>query len=115
MKIGSSAGLAAIAGIAIAGGTAAAAHLAPAPAPKEYVVTMANMSFGKLPAGVKVGDVIVWTNKDTVPHSATARDRSFDVRLGQGQTVKMPVKKAGTFQIYCIYHPAMRATLTVAP
>lgn len=85
-----------------------------ASAPRQYTVTMANMSFGRLPAGVKVGDTIVWVNRDTVPHSATARDRSFDIRLGQGQTIRMPVKKAGTFAIYCIYHPAMRATLTVA-
>lgn len=84
------------------------------PAAREFTVTMANMSFGKLPAGAKVGDVIIWVNRDTVPHTATARDRSFDVRLGQGQTVRMTLKKAGTFAIYCIYHPAMRGTLTVA-
>lgn len=103
----------ALAGIAATG---AVAHTLAVPvvAPREFTVTMANMSFGKLPSGVKVGDVIVWVNRDTVPHSATARDRSFDVRLGQGQQVRMTVKKAGTFAIYCIYHPAMRGTLTVA-
>lgn len=84
----------------------------PAPA-KQYTVVMANMSFGKLPAGVKVGDTILWVNKDTVPHTATARDRSFDVRVQQGQSASMVVKKAGNIAFYCIYHPAMRGTLAV--
>lgn len=96
---------------ATAGGTATAR--APAP-PQKYTVVMANMSFGKLPGGVKVGDTIVWVNRDTVPHTATARDRSFDVRVQQGQSVSMVVKKAGNIAFYCIYHPAMRGTLAVA-
>jgi plastocyanin len=73
------------------------------------------MSYGRLPTGVKVGDTIIWVNRDTVPHTATARDRSFDVRAATGQSVPMKVAKAGTFAIYCIFHPTMRGTLTVAP
>jgi plastocyanin len=92
--------------------TSAAA--ARSPAPQKFTVVMANMSYGKLPAGVKVGDTIIWVNRDTVPHTATARDKSFDVRVGQGQTVSMVVKKAGSIAFYCIYHPAMRGTLAVA-
>ena len=97
---------------------AAALGLTVAPAalaaPKEYTVVMANMSFGKLPAGVKVGDVIVWVNRDTVVHSATARDHSFDVRTNPGQSVRMTVKKAGSTPFYCIFHAMMRGTLVVS-
>lgn len=85
----------------------------PAP-PKQYTVVMANMSYGKLPSGVKVGDTITWVNRDTVPHTATARDKSFDVRVQQGQSASMTVKKAGNIAFYCIYHPGMRGTLAVA-
>lgn len=84
------------------------------PPPREFVVTMANMSFGRIPAGVKVGDTILWVNRDTVPHTATARNKSFDVRVASGKKMRMTVTKAGTFPIYCIYHPMMRATLKVA-
>lgn len=94
--------------------TLAAATARPPVAPQKHVVVMANMSFGKLPAGVKVGDTITWVNRDTVPHTATARDKSFDVRVQQGQSVSMVVKKAGSIAFYCIYHPAMRGTLAVA-
>ena len=85
----------------------------PGAAPNEYTITMANMSFGKIPTGVKVGDAITWVNKDSVVHSATARDHSFDVRTNPGQKVRMVVKKAGSFPFYCIFHSMMRATLVV--
>lgn len=107
--------MAATIGVALlgSGGRTTEAPAASAPAAREFTVTMGNMAYGRMPAGLKVGDVIVWVNRDTVPHTATARDRSFDVRANQGQTVRMTIKKAGTFSIYCIYHPAMRTTMTV--
>jgi plastocyanin len=99
----------AVLGLALSAGSAMSTD-----APGEHVVTMGNMSFGKMPTGVKVGDAIVWVNRDTVPHTATARDKSFDVRVLAGQTGRMTVKKAGTIPFYCIYHAAMRGSLTVA-
>jgi plastocyanin len=83
-------------------------------APREFVVVMDNMNFGRLPAGAKVGDVIIWDNRDTVQHTATARDGSFDVRLQPGKKGRTVLRKAGNLAIYCIYHPMMRATLRVA-
>lgn len=80
---------------------------------KEYTVVMSNMDYGALPSGLKVGDTIVWENHDTVIHSVTARDHSFDLRLNPGQSGKMPLAKAGRFPFYCLFHPTMRGTLTV--
>lgn len=85
------------------------------PPPKQHTVVMANMSYGRLPANVRAGDSIVWVNRDTVPHTATARNKSFDVRVQAGRRVRMVVRKAGAVSIYCIWHPAMRGTLRVAP
>lgn len=81
---------------------------------KEYTVTMSNMAYGALPPGLKVGDTLVWVNHDTVIHSVTARDHSFDLRLNPGQSAKMPLATAGKFPFYCLFHPTMRGTLTVA-
>jgi plastocyanin len=83
-------------------------------APREIVVVMDNMNFGRLPSDAKVGDVIVWDNRDTVQHTATARDGSFDVRLQPGKKGRTVLRSAGNIAIYCIYHPMMRATLKVA-
>jgi plastocyanin len=80
---------------------------------KEYTVVISNMDYGALPPGLKVGDTIVWVNHDTVIHSITARDHSFDLRLNPGQTARMPLATAGKFPFYCLFHPNMRGTLTV--
>jgi plastocyanin len=81
---------------------------------KEYTVTMSNMAYGALPSGLKVGDTIVWMNQDTVIHSVTARDHSFDLRINPGQTARLPLTKDGRIAFYCLFHPTMRGTMTVA-
>ena len=103
--------------IALAASMATFGSAAPSgaqPAPREIVVVMDNMNFGRLPSDAKVGDVIVWDNRDTVQHTATARDGSFDVRLQPGKKGRTVLRRAGDLAIYCIYHPMMRATLKVA-
>jgi len=86
---------------------------AAAAAGKDYVVPMANMAFGPMPSGLKIGDSITFVNKDSVPHTVTARDHSFDLRIGPGQRGRVNLTKAGTFQIYCILHAPMRASFKV--
>jgi len=86
-----------------------------AAAQAEHTVVMSNMSYGKIPAGLKVGDTITWTNRDTVPHTVTARDHSFDLRVAPGRSAKMTLAKSGAFPFFCTYHTMMRGTLTIAP
>jgi plastocyanin len=96
---------------------AAASSVVPATpadaAGKEAVVTIANMRYGSIPAGLKVGDTIVWKNNDSVPHTVTARNKSFDVRLNPKQSKRMTLTKSGSFAFYCVYHVQMRGTLNV--
>ena len=81
---------------------------------RDYVVVISSMSYGRIPSGLGVGDTITWTNHDSVPHTVTARDRSFDLHVNPGQSVRMSLKTPGSFPFYCIYHSTMRGTLTVA-
>jgi plastocyanin len=48
-------------------------------------------------------------------HSATAANRSFDVDLPAGKTVRMVVKGSGSIAYLCKYHPGMRGVLRVKP
>ena len=82
---------------------------------KNYTVMMSNMDYGAIPPGLKVGDTITWVNNDTVIHSVTARDHSFDLRINPRQSAKLTLMTAGKIPIYCLFHPNMRGTLTVAP
>ena len=90
-----------------------AAPLHAAEAAPAHAVTISNMSFQGLPAKAAVGDTVIWTNRDMVPHTATAEDGSFDVALPPGASKSIVLAKAGTIKFYCNYHPMMQATLTV--
>jgi len=85
-----------------------------APAGQSYTVTMANMGYGRIPTGLKVGDSVVWVNHDTVLHTVTARDHSFDLRIAPGKSATLTLQKSGNIAFYCIFHAQMRGTLTVA-
>ena len=80
----------------------------------EYTITLGNMDYGSAPSSLKVGDTITFVNHDTVIHSVTARDHSFDLRINPGRSAKLTLMQAGRIQIYCLFHPNMRTTLNVA-
>ncbi|HEX6374689.1 MAG TPA: cupredoxin domain-containing protein [Allosphingosinicella sp.] len=82
-------------------------------APRVHTVIIAKMKFGPVPAGIRAGDTIVWVNRDPVKHTATARDRSFNVDLPPGKSGRIIVRRIGGSAFYCIYHPGMKGTLTV--
>ena len=100
--------------LALVAAVAASAPSAAQNQPRQITIVMDNMVFGRLPPDAKVGDVIIWDNRDTVQHTATDRAGSFDVRLQPGQKGRTVLRTAGDLAIYCIYHPMMRATLKVA-
>lgn len=81
---------------------------------KDWTIVVNNMSFGKAPAGLEVGDTVTWINRDSVPHTVTARDKSFNLAVDRGASVKVTLTKAGRLAYYCLFHPMMRGTLTVA-
>ena len=85
------------------------------PAPRTHVVRIDAMQFGTMPAGVRVGDTIVWINADLVPHTATASDGSFSAELPAGSRSATRVRKAGAIGVVCVYHPGMKTTLNVGP
>jgi len=78
-------------------------------------ITMENLEIAPAVVSAKVGDTVEWINKDFVVHTATARNGDFDVNLPPKKTGSVVVKKAGTVDYYCRYHPNMKATLNVAP
>ena len=78
-------------------------------------ITMENMVIAPAEISAKVGDTIEWVNKDILAHTATARNGDWDVTMPPKKTITLVLKKAGTVEYYCRYHPNMKATLTVAP
>jgi len=70
-----------------------------------------------IPSGAHIpfGSKITWTNKDYVPHTATALDGTFDTGIispGQSKSVILN-ERSGTIDYYCKYHPWMQGLLMV--
>ena len=80
-----------------------------------FQITMENLVISPAEASAKVGDTIEWINKDIFAHTATARNGDWDVTMPPKKTGTLVLKKAGTIDYYCRFHPNMKATLTVAP
>jgi plastocyanin len=87
---------------------------AAAAGPRTHTIVMQNMKFGAVPTDLRKGDTILWVNRDIVPHTATARNRSFDVTIQPRQSARTIISQAGTIPFYCRYHPAMRGALVAA-
>jgi plastocyanin len=78
-------------------------------------ITMENLVVSPAEADAKVGDTLELINKDVLAHTATARNGDFDVAMPPKKTVIYVLKKAGTVEYYCRFHPNMKAVLNVAP
>lgn len=83
---------------------------------RRVVIEIRNFEFRLETPVVKPGDVIVWVNKDIVPHTATAKDGSWDSGLIEsGGEWQMVVTDDMTQTYYCRFHPTMTAELDIKP
>ena len=78
-------------------------------------IVIENLVYAPATASAKVGDTIEWVNKDVLAHTSTSRNGDFDVMVPPKQTVTSVLKKAGTVDYYCRFHPNMKATLKIEP
>ena len=80
-------------------------------------VSVDNFRFAPDPIRISVGDSIRWRNDDPVPHTASARDGSFDTGLFIGGRTTDPITfaKAGRYEYLCETHPEMWGLVIVAP
>jgi plastocyanin len=76
-------------------------------------VTIQNLVFAPAEVHAKVGDTIVWDNKDVFVHTATARNGSFDVNIPANKSAQLELKQAGDVLYFCRFHPNMTGRLVV--
>jgi plastocyanin len=56
---------------------------------------------------------VTFTNEDTAPHTATARNGAFDTgRMSQGESKRVTISTKGTIDYICTIHPMMKAQIT---
>ncbi len=68
-------------------------------------IEIANTAFNPQQVTIPVGTTVIWTNKDSMAHTVTADDKSFDSgNLNPGDSYQFTFKTAGTYPYYCKYH-----------
>ena len=77
-------------------------------------VAIADFAFAPKTLTINAGDRVRWTNSDTVAHTATAANGSFDTGLiDQGASASVRFTQAGTYRYTCTPHPTMTGTIRV--
>jgi plastocyanin len=90
---------------------------APAPsgdAVRSAKVEIANFAYSPDPVTIEEGGKVIWINEDSVAHTATAEDGSFDTgTLDEGKLKSETFKQPGTYAYVCSIHPQMHGTVEV--
>jgi plastocyanin len=77
-------------------------------------VKIENFKFSPARVTVSPGTKVVWTNKDSDPHTATTDKRGFgSPALDTGKSYTHVLSKAGTYAYHCQIHPQMHGTVIV--
>lgn len=77
-------------------------------------VAIRDFAFSPGTVEIRAGDRVTWTNRDSVAHTATARNGSFDTGLlEEGQSGRIRFTVAGTYRYLCTPHPEMTGTVVV--
>jgi plastocyanin len=64
---------------------------------------------------VAPGDTLVWVNLDSVPHTLTAQDESWDSQaLKANKEWELRVTEGMTGDYFCRYHPRMQGQVQVS-
>ena len=96
--------------ICIAALSAAGAHAAGT----THAVRIEGMKFIPERLEVAAGDTVVWTNKDFLPHSVTAREERVESGdLAPSKSWRFTARKKGDMPYICRLHPVMKGMLVV--
>jgi plastocyanin len=95
------------AGLAVAAGEASAAS-------NVHRIVVGEMKYAPAVHALRAGDRVLWVNNGVLRHTATARDKSFNVDLPPKTSRTTIIRSPGTIAYYCVFHPAMKGVLKVA-
>lgn len=77
-------------------------------------VEIEDFAYDPDPVTIEEGGKVTWINRDSVPHTATAEDGSFDTgTLEEGKLGSESFKEPGTYAYTCTIHPQMEGTVEV--
>lgn len=94
--------------------TPATATTAPSKASSAVRVTIDNFTYAPATITVAPGTTVTWTNRDDVPHTVTADDKSFNSKaLDTDETYSHTFTAPGTYPYFCAVHTHMTGQVVV--
>ena len=81
--------------------------------PATHTVVIDGVQFSPASLHAKVGDTVVWVNKDPFPHTATAAGKFDSGSIASGAKWRYKLKAKGSISYICSFHPNMLATIVV--
>lgn len=94
---------------------AAAGMITPATAAETIHVGIDKLKFDPAQVSAHVGDTIEWTNSDFVAHTATARNKDWDVTIPAKGVGHVTLEHPGDVDYFCRFHPNMMGQISVIP
>ncbi|NCN86349.1 hypothetical protein GW932_00805 [archaeon] len=81
----------------------------------DYKINIINFAFIPTNLEIKVGESILWENKDSSKHTVTSTigNELDSSELLKGETYFHKFDKVGTYEYYCSIHPYMKGKITV--
>jgi plastocyanin len=77
-------------------------------------VKIDNFSFGPAAITVAAGTTVTWTNRDDIPHTVVADDKTFKSKvLDTDEKFSYNFSKPGTYPYFCSVHPKMTGKVIV--
>ena len=81
--------------------------------PVTHTVVIEAMKYAPDTLTVKRGDIVVWINKDSFPHTVTANGVFDSHDIAASRSWKYTARTPGEFAYTCKLHPTMKGALTV--
>lgn len=86
----------------------------PPATPPQVEVIIQGLAFIPDTQNIPIGATVLWYNDDSVDHTVTARDNSFDSgNLSPGDTFRYTFEQSGELEYYCKIHPSMVGKITI--
>ncbi|AFV22228.1 hypothetical protein Mpsy_0015 [Methanolobus psychrophilus R15] len=83
--------------------------------PQTEDIEIRDFAFQPEAITIEPGTTVVWTNYDTVQHTATSTEDIFDSGLfGEDETFEHTFTEPGTYEYFCTVHPFMEGEVVVS-
>jgi plastocyanin len=88
---------------------------APAFAADTIRIMIDKLKFEPAQVSAHVGDTVEWISSDFVAHTATARNKDWDVAIPAKGAGHVTLQHSGDIDYFCRFHPNMIGRISVLP